>query len=604
MPTQRYLLVVPSLVLSILATTVADDKENAKPATPTTAAVAHIKLSGAFDEAAAAGESLFGGGSETFRMKLDRITKAKKDKTIGALYLQIEGLDVGWGKMHELRAAILDFKKSGRKVHAYLEDAGMMEYLVAAACDEVVMPECSTVMLTGLRYEITFYKDLLDMLGLKADAVKMGDFKGAVEPFTRSSISAENRRQWEEMAEDNWNQLAECVAASRKGLTAEKVKQIIDDGPFTAKQAQKLGLIDRLAYPEGFQAGIQQALQVDKVSVKKDYAKKKSEEIDFSSPFALLKLLSAPKESRLSDKPKVAVLYASGTIMPGKSGFSLLGGETVGSMTMVEAIRKAEEEPTVKAIVLRVDSPGGSALASDLIWNELVQCKKPVVASMSDVAASGGYYISMGARKIFAEPGTLTGSIGVFGMKIVLGGLYEKGGVKTEVISRGKNSGINSMTTPFSEGERKAMEASIEEVYNTFLDKAWQGRQRAGNTLIKSREALQALAGGRIWTGRQAKQNGLVDELGTLDEAIACAKEMAGMSKDDEVELWQLPKPGSMLDSLMDREASLKAVVGSKLAGGTGLVPELARRLRDVEFLLQSPRNHVWAVLPYRVEVR
>jgi protease-4 len=603
MKNRRYLLVVPVLTLTFGVLAFAEDKDTAKPATPTAAAVAHIKLSGGFDEAAGPGESLFGGGTETFRLKLDRIAKAKKDRTVNALYLQIEGLEVGWGKMHEFRTAILDFKKSGKKVHAYMEDGGTMDYLVASAADEVVMPESGTLMLTGLRYELTFFKDLLDLLGLKADAVKMGDFKGAVEPFTRSSISPENRKQWEELAEDNWNQLAECIAASRK-LTPEKVKQLIDDGPFTAKQALKLGLIDRLAYPDGFQDGLKQSLQVEKVTLKKDYAKKKSEELDLANPFALLKLLSPPKEPRLSDKPKVAVIYASGSIMTGKSGFSLLGGQTVGSTTLVEAIRKAEEEPTVKAIVLRVDSPGGSALASDLIWHELVRCKKPVIASMSDVAASGGYYISMGAKKIYAEPGTLTGSIGVFGMKIVLGGLYEKGGVKTEVISRGKNSGINSMTTPFSDSERKAMEASIQDVYDAFLDKAWQGRQRAGNPLIKSREELKALAGGRIWTGRQAKANGLVDELGTLDDAIACAKEMAGLGKDAEVELYQLPKPGSILDSLMDRDASLHALIGAKLSQGAGLVPELTKQLRDVEFLLQSPRNHVWAVVPYRVNVR
>jgi protease-4 len=581
----------------------ADDA--AKPAAAVAAAnVAHIKLSGDFDEAAAAGESLFSPGAETIKIKLDRIAKAKKDDTVKALYLQIDGLSLGWGKMHELRTAILDFRKSGKKVHAYMEDGGTMDYLIAAACDEVVMPESGTLMLTGLRYELTFYKDLLDLLGLKADAVKMGDFKGAVEPFTRNSISPENRKQWDELADDNWNQLAECIAASRQGYTPEKVKQVLDDGPFTAKRALALGLVDRLAYPDGFQDGLKQALKAEKVAVKKDYGKKKSEETDFSNPFALLKLLAPAKDTRLSDKPKVAVIYATGSIVSGKSGFSLLGGQSIGSTTMVEAIHKAEEEPTVKAIVLRVDSPGGSALASDIIWNELTRCKKPVIASMSDTAASGGYYISMGAKKIFAEPGTLTGSIGVFGMKIVLGGLYEKGGVKTEVIARGKNSGINSTTTPFSESERKAMEANIQDIYDTFLDKAWKGRQASGNTIIKSREELKKLAGGRIWTGRQAKQNGLIDELGTLDDAIAAAKQMAGLKADDEVELYQLPKGGSMLDSLFDREASLQAVLSAKLSEGHGLVPELMKQLRGVEFLLQSPKSQVWAVLPYRVEIR
>src|SRR5262249_12391816 len=187
---------------------------------------------------------------------------------------------------------------------------------------------------------------------------------------------------------------------------------------------------------------------------------------------------------------------------------------------------------SVKAIVLRVDSPGGSALASDLIWNELRKSKKPVVASMSDVAASGGYYISMGARRIFAEPGTLTRSIGVGGGKVALGGLYHKVGLTTDVLSRGANSGILSSTHPFSESERQAMTALMRDVYDQFLDKALEGRKRAGKQM--ARADLEKIAGGRVWTGRQALANGLVDELGTLDDAVACAPKMANMPADKE----------------------------------------------------------------------
>src|SRR5207248_8606359 len=237
-----------------------------------------------------------------------------------------------------------------------------------------------------------------------------------------------------------------------------------------------------------------------KVKVVKNYAKAKAEDIDLGNPFTLLRQLLKPSLPKLSRGPKLALIYAVGPITTGKGGHGLTGASVVGSTTMVEAIRQAEEDSTVRAIVLRVDSPGGSALASDLIWNELRRCKKPVVASMSDVAASGGYYISMGARKIYADPGTLTGSIGVVGGKFALAGLYDKVGLKTEVIKRGAHANILSGDDPFSPSEREAMKALMQDVYDQFLDKALAGRHRAGKKM--TREQLVKLAGGRVWTGR------------------------------------------------------------------------------------------------------
>jgi protease-4 len=223
---------------------------------------------------------------------------------------------------------------------------------------------------------------------------------------------------------------------------------------------------------------------------------------------------------------------------------------------------------------------------------------------MSDVAASGGYYISMAGKKIYAEPGTITGSIGVFGMKLVLGGLYDKLGVKTEVISRGKNAGIMSSTTPFNENERKVMEAHIRDTYDMFLSKAFEGRQRSGNTKLKSRDELQKLAGGRVWTGRQAKENGLVDELGTLEDAIACAKEMAGLGKDADTELFLLPKGRNFLDSLMDNSSLSTAIPRDLTRQALNLTPEMASHLRAVESLLQLRGDMIWAMLPYKIDIR
>ena len=253
------------------------------------------------------------------------------------------------------------------------------------------------------------------------------------------------------------------------------------------------------------------------------------------------------------------MIYCTGAIVTGKGGGSnpFVDEDGVGSTTTVEAIQEAEKDETVKAIVLRVDSPGGSALASDLIWNAIQQCKKPVVASMGDTAASGGYYISMGCKKIFAEPGTLTGSIGVVGGKLVTGDLFNWIGMKTDNISRGANSAIMSSERPWNESERKVIKDSMQDVYDQFLDKTIAGRNKAGQKFKK--DDLLKLAGGRVWTGRQAKENGLVDELGTLDDAIAAAKKLAGQ-EGKELEILPLPKQKSLFEKLADGgpEASLK----------------------------------------------
>jgi protease-4 len=280
---------------------------------------------------------------------------------------------------------------------------------------------------------------------------------------------------------------------------------------------------------------------------------------------------------------------------------SIFGGNSVGSTTMVEAIREAEKDKTVKAIVLRVDSPGGSALASDLIWKELKRSKKPVIASMGDVAASGGYYISMAASKIYAEPGTLTGSIGVVGGKIVLAGLAQKVGLNTEVIALGKNSGILSIMAPFSESEKKVMTALMEDIYDQFLTKAMQGRAAAGKKF--TREEFLKYAEGRIWTGRQAKKIGLVDELGTLDQAIAAAKKLARMPRATEPELLILPKPRSFLDTLLEDRFGFSLINGSALAL-LKQVPEFAGPLRAVGSLLQLRSEPAWLIMPHYIEIK
>ena len=575
--------------------------EDKKPAEPPVPQIAHMTLTGDFDEAPVSGESLFGPPSENMTMKLERIRKAGADERVKALYLQIHDLEVGFGKLNEIRRAIADFRATGKKVFVYSEELGTKEYLIALGCDQVVLPESGGLALYGLRAEVTYYKNALDKLHLKADVLKMGAYKSAVEPYLTDTMSKENREQVSSLLDDNFDhEIVDTMVKARpdRKWTAEKVKAIIDQGPFTAKKAKELGLVDNLAYEDEFEASLAKLAGAPEAKIAWDYAKPKAAENDFSNPLSILGALGGgSKKSRASTEPKIAVIYAIGGIESGRGGGSLMGGSTVGSETLVDAIREADKDPTVKAIVLRVDSPGGSALASDMIWRALKVCKKPVVASMGDVAASGGYYIAMAGQKIFAEPGTITGSIGVFGMKIVTGGLQEWGGVKTEIVSRGKNSGVNSTTFAWSESERAAMTETIEDVYAQFIDKSLAGRKAAGVKM--TREELLALAGGRVWTGRQAKANGLVDELGTLEDAIAYAKTLAGIDPKKPMERLELPKGSSFLEKLL--AGDIKSPLGS-IAAEIRLLPDGEKILKLVGPLLRGQKDPARVTLPYMLE--
>ena len=575
-----------------------DKKDEKKPAGPK---VAHIKLTGSIDESPVSEDALFGSPAENLNAKLNRIRKAAKDADVTTIYFALGDVQVGFGKLYELKRAISDARKAGKKTVAYAESLSPKSYLLGLACDELVLPESGDLMLVGLRAEVTLYKNLLDKVMLKADVLKVGAYKSAVEPFIADKMSDANREQVTSMLDDHFDhEIVKWLIDARpsRKWTQEQVKAIIDQGPFTAAKAAKLGLIDRIAYLDEFEAGL---TNEGKSEIVRNYGKAKADEPDFSNPFALLSALS-PKKKKESKADKIAVIYAVGGIESGKGGGGnplFGGGHSVGSETIVAAFKQAEKDATVKAIVLRVDSPGGSALASDIMWRQITQCKKPVVCSMGDVAASGGYYIAMPCKKIYAEPGTITGSIGVFGMKLVTGELEKWAGLKTEVIARGKNTGVNSMTFPWSESERTTMEEYIESIYDQFTSKAVAGRNAAGVKM--SKDDLLKIAGGRVWTGRQAKANGLVDELGSLEDAIAGAKAFAGIDSKKEMELLVLPKPQSFLDKLMEGEMDLPFMKANQhlLA-----IPGVSKALQGLQPLLRTNRDPVKAYLPLMVEFK
>ena len=559
--------------------------------------MAHIAIEGELPESPGQ-MTLFGDLGVDLRKTIARLDKAAEDEQIDGVLLEIGMPMVARGKTNELRAAIGRVKASGKKVYALLESATGSQYLLASACDEIVMPEPGVVLVPGVYAEFSYLKEMLNKVGIEADMMHVGDSKGAAESLMRNDMSEPVKQNLTAMIDDVYDQLVTTIAGDRE-LKIDEVEAIIDRGLLTVTQAHAEHLIDRVAYPDQFRAQLQEEYEADELVYVINYGKKKVD-TDFSGPMGMIKLfktiIGGGSQSDGDNGPTIAIVYAVGPISSGKNQASPLGGQTMGSETIVKALQQAGDNEDVKAIVLRIDSPGGSALASDLIWRATQTIDKPIVASMGDVAASGGYYIAMGADRILAEPGTITGSIGVVGGKLTWGGLYEKIGVSSEVISRGKNSGIFSMTEKFSDTQREAIVAMMEDIYRQFTTKAAAGRDLP-------LEELEALAGGQVYTGRDAKRNGLVDELGTLQDAIRVAKELADLDPEEKATLEILPEPENPFESLFgtDFEAEREARV---LGGMAQLVPELSEPLRRAVQWRRAMSEPVSLIMPFWIEIK
>ena len=566
-------------------------KAAAKPAAKNGTTVVRFVLNGEYPEVSS-GEGLFGDLQPSLSKLISRLNEARNDKEVRGVWLRIEDVDLGRGKVNEVRAAIAGVRKAGKPVFAELTSADTGPYLVASACDFIYMPSSGVLMLPGVRAEVTYYKGLLDKLGLKFESLHMGKYKGAAEPFSRTTMSGPLRESLQSIVDDTYDDMVATIAKDRH-LPDYTVKSLIDQALFSAASAKDAGLIDEVLYTDQFEESLAKRLKVAKVDVDTAY-KKEQVDTDFSGIGGIVKLMEAisggKKAERSSNKQKIAVVYAVGEITEGKSRTSMFGGSTLGATTLIQSLKKAFDDPKVVAVVLRIDSPGGSATASDLIWRETVRRKKPFVASMGNVAGSGGYYIAMGAQKIYAEPSTLTGSIGVVGGKLVTGGLYDKVGLNTEIISRGKNSGVLSSTSPFSPDERKVWVKLMEETYHEFVSKAATGRKMEFSR-------LEALAQGRVYTGRQAKKLGLIDEIGTLDDAVAQAKKLAGLKPGADVEILVLPQPKSIFEQLFGGE-------GPEMDEFAAAMPEFVKTLRDLETWKQLLGGKVMLWMPYHIELK
>lgn len=541
--------------------------------------------------------SPFGDTMLDLREIVSRLERAAKDKSISGIVIDLQNPTIGRGKIDELRAAIRRFRAAGKKAYAMMESAMPTDYLIACACDEIIMPETGVVVLPGIHAEATFYKNLLGKLGIEADFVHIGDYKGAAEPLMREQFSEPVRENMTSVIDSLYDDMVTTIVKDRP-ISIAKAREIIDTGLVTAREAKELGLIDRVAYTESLRDELAKSYDADPLVFVKNYGQKEID-TDFSGPMGFFKLMQAmmggDTSSREKKGKKIAIVYAVGPIMSGKSESDFFGGQTMGSTTIVEALREANKDKDVVAIVLRVDSPGGSAIASDLIWHETQVIEKPIVASMGDVAASGGYYISMGADKVVAAPGTITGSIGVVGGKIAIRGLFDKVGITTETIERGKNSGLFSSSGKFSDSQRKVLVNMMEDIYEQFTDKAAKGRKMP-------LDKLRSLAGGRIYTGRQAKDLGLVDELGTLDDAIGEAKKLAGLEKDDEVKIEVLPEPTNVFETLFGNlDAEKEVRIGQRLENISPEMVELARHAHRLRTIFKQPAA---VVMPFELDIK
>ncbi|WP_028981644.1 signal peptide peptidase SppA [Sporocytophaga myxococcoides] len=501
------------------------------------------------------------------------IKNAKSDSNIKGIVIKTSSVEAGYASLEEIRKALLDFKSTGKFVIAYGDSYSEGAYFLASVADKIYLPEEGGLELNGLDVEIMFFKKLLDKLEIQPELFKVGEYKSASEPFIRENMSDENRKQLTELLDSFYKVYISNVAKSRK-IEEAKLKEISDSMKVRkAQDALQYKLITDVGYFSDAEDFIRKKLLIQS-----------KEKINYVGYNHYLSVFSEEEEENTSSN-KVAVIYANGSIEDGQGTDNTIGGES-----LAKEIRKAREDDDVKAIVLRVNSPGGSALASDIIWNEVQLCKKPIIASMGDMAASGGYYISMACDTILAEPSTITGSIGVFGLffqgqKF----LNEKIGITSDRVKTGEYSDIGSFTRPVSGSERQIIQSEVDRIYESFTQKAAKGRKI-------SVDQLKEVAKGRVWSGTQAKEIKLVDMFGGLDDAVDIASKKAKLGKDYKVVYLPEIKTALLKEVLLqmgdeDESALLKSEFGS-------LYPYL-KKLKEVKSY-----EGIQARLPYEIQIK
>jgi protease IV len=505
---------------------------------------------------------------------LDGLRRAREDRRVVALLARLGGKPIGLAAVQDLRQAVTDFAAAGKATVAWADSfgefsAGNVQYYLATAFQKIWLQPSGDVGLTGLAVERMFLRGTLDKLGADFQVAKRYEFKSAAEQLTEHGFSAPAREATERLTQSITEQLGQAIA-ERRQLSRDKVAELIDAGPFLATRAQAEGLIDELGYRDEVYAAVRKdagpqaiLLYLGRYQRGKVVAER-----------ARAALTNIPDSLQGNVEKAVAVIYATGPIRRGRSGRGpFQGGGAMGSDTIAAAIRSAVKDEHISAIVLRVNSPGGSYVASDMIWREVVRARtagKPVVASMGDVAASGGYFISMAADQIVAQPGTVTGSIGVITGKPVLGETLGRAGVSSDLIIQGAHAAMFSQLRPFSPDEWTVVNDWLDHVYADFVGKVAEGR-------AMTTEQVHEIAKGRVWTGADAAANGLVDELGGLDKAAAIARKRAGLPETAPLRAYPRTSP---LDRLRPAESSESrgAAAASLFADGWGPAWQLAMR--------------------------
>ena len=505
---------------------------------PSSGSVLELTLDGDVDELSPNepfGE-VFGGKRLSLRDFEEAILRAKDDDRINGLLLTLKRPQMGFGRVQELRAAIKAFRDAGKWTVAWTETAGEFGpgtglYYLASACESIWIAPPGDVNLTGFRSEVPFIRGVFDKLKVYPDYDHIGKYKNAMNFYTDKSMNEAYREAMEAILDSLYRQVRQGIAESR-GMTDDEVAAIIDGGPYLGPQALEAKLVDHLGYRDELITWL---------------TEKNGGKLPIVKPRKYLKA-----GRYWGEGTRIALIYGVGAVTRGESESNpLTGSPTMGSDTVAAAIKDAREDDSIKAIVFRVDSPGGSYVASDIIWREvtLTKGKKPIVVSMGDVAGSGGYFVAMAADRIVAQPGTITASIGVLAGKFVTKDFWEMLGLTSDAIQRGRHATFFSSEQPFTAEERAIFKGWLERIYKDFVGKVAQGRG-------KSFDDIHAIAQGRIWTGEDALKLGLVDELGGLPTAVARAAELANLKPSDKVHLIEVPAPKSFFQDLFDRDDS------------------------------------------------
>jgi protease-4 len=504
----------------------------------------------------------------TVKENWELLRKAAADSRIRAVVFMPQDVSAGWAKLQEIRAGLLALRKSGKPVYAYLRSPGTREYYLATAAERIYMGPEDLLNLKGLRAEAIYLKRTLDKIGVEVEIEHAGKFKDAPDTFTRTSMSPETREVLNSILDDLYGHLVESIAAGRRQAPVQ-VRETIDHGPFIAQDALSRGLVDALRYEDEVFGELKGKLKLAEV--------KKISQADYRRV--------SPASLGLEGNHRIAFVVAEGDIVR-DSGEDMLDGGFVGAAEFTKLLRRVGDDRNTRGVVVRIDSPGGDAFASDEIWREMhvLSRKKPVVISMSDSAASGGYYMALTGDPILAYPGTFTGSIGVFFGKVNLRGLYDKLGVRKETLTRGRFANIDSDYEPLGAAGRQKLRQSIETFYRSFVEKVADARKRPY-------DEVAPLAEGRVWLGSQAKHNGLVDELGGLDRAIELVKKKAGIPAREKVRLVTYPPRRTIFDELLGR---------SSIALGNSELASLLRRFSTVTWR----EGGFLRLMPYTLEVK